>query len=206
MVPGASRSSQACSVKVRRHAANGFAAAISTCSGECHGDDTRTVQIVKTLLESWQAKLETPFAVVGVRTIGAKLARIEYLPLEVESLTSRTAFATKVCRQIKAYFTEPNFEFDPAFDYNGAAFQPRVWKAVRSILAGAFPSYQQRARKIGAAPRPGGTACGANLLPILISCHRVVGCRSIGGFMNARRGVAIDVKHWLPHHENPGAY
>jgi O6-methylguanine-DNA--protein-cysteine methyltransferase len=34
----------------------------------------------------------------------------------------------------------------------------------------------------------------------------VVGSEGIGGFMNARRGAAIDVKRWLLHHENPGAY
>lgn len=34
----------------------------------------------------------------------------------------------------------------------------------------------------------------------------VIGVRAIGGFMNARRGAAIDVKRWLLHHENPGAY
>ncbi|MEO8157247.1 MAG: methylated-DNA--[protein]-cysteine S-methyltransferase [Betaproteobacteria bacterium] len=161
---------------------------------------------MKTLLESWQAKLETPFAVVGVRTIGTKLARIEYLPLGAAPLTPQTAFAIEVCRQLKAYLTEPNFEFDLAFDYNGTDFQTRVWKAVRSIPVGAVLSYQELARKIGSASRPVGTACGANLLPILIPCHRVVGSRGIGGFMNARSGVAIDVKRWLLHHENPGAY
>jgi methylated-DNA-[protein]-cysteine S-methyltransferase len=64
----------------------------------------------------------------------------------------------------------------------------------------------QVAKRIGSAPRPVGAACGANHIPILIPCHRVVASRGIGGFMHARRGAAIDVKRWLLHHENPGVY
>lgn len=161
---------------------------------------------MNTLRESWQAKMEAPFAVIGVRTIGERLVRIEYLPHGAALLKPQTAFAREVCRQLKAYLKEPNFEFDLPFDYNGTDFQTRVWKAVRAIPVGAVLSYLQVARKIGSAPRPVGTACGANHIPILIPCHRVVGSQGIGGFMNARRGAPIDVKRWLLHHENPGAY
>jgi methylated-DNA-[protein]-cysteine S-methyltransferase len=159
-----------------------------------------------TLLESWQAKIEAPFAVIGVRAIGDRLVRIEYLPRGAALLKPQTPFAGEVCRQLKAYLKEPNFEFDLSFDYDGTDFQTRVWKAVRSIPVGAVLSYSQVAKRIGSAPRPVGAACGANLIPILIPCHRVVGSQGIGGFMNARRGAAIDVKRWLLHHENPGAY
>lgn len=161
---------------------------------------------MNTLLESWQAKIEAPFAVLAVRTIGERLVRIEYLPRGVAPLKPQTPFAREVCRQLKAYLKQPNFDFDLPFDYDGTDFQTRVWKAVRSIPCGTVLSYLQVARGIGSAPRPVGTACGANLIPILIPCHRVVGSGGIGGFMNARKGAAIDVKRWLLHHENPGAY
>ena len=161
---------------------------------------------MNTLLESWQAKMEAPFAVLGVRTIGKRLVRIDYLPRVAAPLKPQTPFAREVCRQLKAYLKEPNFDFDLTFDYDGTDFQTKVWKAVRSIPVGSVLSYQQVARRIGSAPRPVGTACGANHIPILIPCHRVVGSRGIGGFMNARRGAAIDVKRWLLHHENSGAY
>jgi methylated-DNA-[protein]-cysteine S-methyltransferase len=158
------------------------------------------------LPESWQAKMEAPFAVIGVRTIGDRLVRIEYLPRGSALLKPLTPFAREVCRQLRAYLGEPKFKFDLPFDYAGTDFQTRVWKVVHSIPSGAVLSYLQVAKRVGSAARPVGTACGANHIPILIPCHRVVGSRGIGGFMNTRRGAAIDVKRWLLHHENPGAY
>lgn len=150
--------------------------------------------------------MEAPFAVIGMRTIGERLVRIEYLPRGAAPLKPQTRLAAEVCRQIKAYLKKPGFKFDLPFEYDGTDFQIRVWKAVHSIPVGAVHSYLQVARRIGSAPRPVGTACGANRIPILIPCHRVVGSQGIGGFMKARRGAAIDVKRWLLHHENPDAY
>ena len=156
-------------------------------------------------LESWKAKTEAPFVVIGVRTIGERLVRSEYLPHRVALLKPQTAFAREVCRQLKAYVKEPNFQLDLPFDFSGTDIQTRVWKAVQAIPVGAVHSFLQVIRKIGSAPRPVGTACGANHIPILIPCHRVVGSQGIGGFIKARRGVSIDAKRWLLHHKNPGA-
>lgn len=161
---------------------------------------------MNSLLESYQAKLAAPFAVLGVRTIGERVVGIEYLPRAVATLKPQTAFAREVCRQLSAYLKKPSFEFDLPFDYGGTDFQKRVWKAVHAIPSGSVLSYRDVAKKIGSAPRPVGTACGANLIPILIPCHRVVASQGIGGFMNVRRGAPIEVKRWLLHHENPEAY
>jgi methylated-DNA-[protein]-cysteine S-methyltransferase len=161
---------------------------------------------VNSLLESYQAKLAAPFAVLGVRTIGERVVGIEYLPRAAATLRPQTAFAREVCRQLAAYLKQPSFEFDLPFDYDGTEFQKKVWKTVHQIPSGSVLSYKAVAKKIGSAPRPVGTACGANLIPILIPCHRVVASQGIGGFMNVRRGAPIEVKRWLLHHENPGAY
>lgn len=161
---------------------------------------------MNSLLESFQAKLPAPFAVLGVRTIGERVAGIEYLPRGAAPLKPQNAFAREVCRQLKAYLKEPAFGFDLPFDYDGTAYQIKVWKAVHAIAPGTVLSYLQVARRIASAPRPVGTACGANRIPLLIPCHRVVGSGGIGGFMNARKGPGIDIKRWLLHHENPGAW
>jgi methylated-DNA-[protein]-cysteine S-methyltransferase len=57
------------------------------------------------------------------------------------------------------------------------------------------------ARRLATAPRPVGGACGANRIPLVIPCHRVVASDGIGGFMHARRGPGIEIKRWLLRHE-----
>jgi len=165
-----------------------------------------SAQIVNTLLESWQAKLAAPFAVLAVRTAGEQVVRIDYLPRGAALLKPQTVFASEVCRQLKAFLQDPRFAFDLPFSYEGTDFQIKVWNAVRAIPVGSVCSYSEVARCVGSAPRPVGAACGANRVPLLVPCHRVVGSCNIGGFMNSRRGTPIGVKRWLLHHENPAAY
>ena len=74
----------------------------------------------------------------------------------------------------------------PPLDLSGGTeFQRRVWTALRRIPTGATESYGEIARKLrlaGAARAVGG-ACGANPIPLLIPCHRVLAAdRRLGGF------------------------
>jgi len=77
-------------------------------------------------------------------------------------------------------------EFDVPLDLDG---QPRfclkVWETLRRIPYGRVRSYGWVARRIGKprAARAVGAACGANPVPLLVPCHRVVaGDGSLGGF------------------------
>ncbi len=57
-------------------------------------------------------------------------------------------------------------------------------------------------REIGSVPRAVGQACGANPLPIVIPCHRVVASGGIGGFAHhPGEGFYRNVKRWLLAHE-----
>jgi methylated-DNA-[protein]-cysteine S-methyltransferase len=170
------------------------------------GRNAQTARKMNTLLESYQAKLPAAFAVLGIRTAGELLTDIVYLPPGAAPLKPQTPFAAEVCRQISAYLRDPGFRFDLPFEFNGTEFQNRVWKAVRAIPAGSVKSYLEVARQIRSAPRPVGSACGANRIPILIPCHRVVATGGIGGFMHARSGSPIEIKRWLLHHENPATF
>ncbi len=67
----------------------------------------------------------------------------------------------------------------------GTAFQRQVWQALREIPRGQTRSYGQIARQIGRpdASRAVGAACGANPVPLLVPCHRVVAANGkLGGF------------------------
>ncbi len=67
----------------------------------------------------------------------------------------------------------------------GTGFQRRVWNELLRINPGRTRSYGEIARAIGSpkAVRAVGGACGANPIPVLIPCHRVLAAnRKIGGF------------------------
>jgi len=68
---------------------------------------------------------------------------------------------------------------------SGTEFQRRVWNALRRIPSGRTKSYSQVARSIGRAEavRAVGQACGANPIPVMIPCHRVLAAGGkLGGF------------------------
>ena len=76
-------------------------------------------------------------------------------------------------------------EFPPLDLRCGTAFQQQVWEQLRGIAAGRPSSYGELAKALGkaGAARAVGGACGANPIPVLIPCHRVLaGNRKLGGF------------------------
>lgn len=157
------------------------------------------------MLEAYQAKYPAPFAVLGIRTAGERLTGIDYLPRGVAPLSPLNRLAEKVCEQIERYLDDSAFAFDLAFEYRGTPFQCRVWRQISGIPAGGTLTYKDIARRLRTAPRPVGGACGANRIPIVIPCHRVVGANGVGGFMNAKDGFPIEIKRWLLRHERAEA-
>jgi O-6-methylguanine DNA methyltransferase len=91
----------------------------------------------------------------------------------------------------------------PPLDLVGTDFQKSVWNALRKISLGKTKSYGEIARAIGRpkAVRAVGGACGANPVPVLVPCHRVLAANGkIGGFSGglewkrallAREGVKV---------------
>jgi methylated-DNA-[protein]-cysteine S-methyltransferase len=153
------------------------------------------------MLESFQAKYPTPFAVLGVRTLANRVIDIEYLPRGVATLAPLDVVAERACREIERYLDDAEYVPRIPFSYKGTAFQCRVWRQVSAIPAGRTLTYNDVARALKTAPRPVGGACGANRIPIVIPCHRVVSASGIGGFMGGHGADALDIKRWLLRHE-----
>jgi methylated-DNA-[protein]-cysteine S-methyltransferase len=81
----------------------------------------------------------------------------------------------------------------------GTEFQRKVWQALTTIPVGETWSYAQLAAAIGKpkAVRAVGLANGANPIPIVVPCHRVIGANgSLTGF-----GGGLERKRWLLRHE-----
>jgi methylated-DNA-[protein]-cysteine S-methyltransferase len=102
--------------------------------------------------------------------------------------------------QLEAYFAGRLRSFELELAKTGTLFQLRVWNEVERIPWGTTTSYGAIARKLGkpGAARAVGLANGANPLPIVVPCHRVIGAD--GGLTGFSAGLAI--KRWLLAHES----
>lgn len=80
-------------------------------------------------------------------------------------------------RELDLYFDGKLTEFDLPLDWQlSRAFRRRALRAIDRIPYGKTRSYTEIARSAGneRAVRAAGTACGANPLPIVVPCHRVL--------------------------------
>ncbi|MEP7362338.1 MAG: methylated-DNA--[protein]-cysteine S-methyltransferase [Acidobacteriota bacterium] len=102
-------------------------------------------------------------------------------------------------RQLDDYFEGKLRQFDIPLAPRGTEFQLAVWEALTCIPFGETIAYRDLAIRIGnpTAVRAVGAANGANPIPIVVPCHRVIGADgSLTGF-----GGGLDTKRWLLRHE-----
>ena len=93
-------------------------------------------------------------------------------------------------RQIREYFRGKRKVFSVDLDLQGTEFQKKVWRALAQVPYGKTESYAGIARRIrnAKAARAVGAACGANPIPLIIPCHRIVGRDgSLTGFAGGLR-------------------
>jgi methylated-DNA-[protein]-cysteine S-methyltransferase len=105
----------------------------------------------------------------------------------------------KAGAQLEEYFAGRRKTFDLPLAPAGTPFQRSVWKALERIAYGDTQSYGQIAQSIGMpkAVRAVGAANGANPIPIVIPCHRVIGSDGSltgygGGLARKRRLLALE--------------
>jgi len=149
----------------------------------------------------FQAKLKTPFALLGIRADDDRVEEIVFLSRDGKAASPQNRLAEQTCAQIERYIDDPEFEFDLPLASCGTPFQRRVWGKIAAISPGRTRSYGDLARELGSAPRAVGQACGANPLPLVVPCHRVLAASGIGGFAHHEGGFHLSVKRWLLAHE-----
>ena len=95
--------------------------------------------------------------------------------------------------QIDEFLSGKRKVFALPLNINGTDFQKSVWNELLKIPYGKTSSYSEIASKIGRpnAYRAVGNACGANPIPLIIPCHRVVAADGLGGFLG---GLAMKKK------------
>lgn len=108
-------------------------------------------------------------------------------------------------RQLREYFAGERRTFDLPLANDGTEFQRKVWGELRRIPYGETATYGEVARRLGYEPvvsRAVGAANGANPLPIVVPCHRVVGADgSLTGYAGGaeRKRVLLEL-------EQPGLF
>ncbi len=87
-------------------------------------------------------------------------------------------------REVEEYLAGKRREFDVPFHIRVTPFQFKVLEAVSAIPYGSTATYGELAARIGSpgAARAVGAACAANPIPLIVSCHRVVGASGLGGY------------------------
>lgn len=111
----------------------------------------------------------------------------------------------EAARQLEAYFANGKFRFDLPLEPAGTDFQRAVWDFMLAIPAGRTRSYGETATAIGSGvidSRAVGSACGANPIPVIIPCHRILAAGGDAGGYSGKGG--LETKRWLLRHE--GAY
>lgn len=96
--------------------------------------------------------------------------------------------------QLHAYFDGALTRFTLKLAPRGSPYRQRVWAALSRIPYGETRSYAEIAREAGGSPRSVGGANGANPIPIVIPCHRVLATTGIGGYSG---GDGLDTKRFL---------
>lgn len=108
-------------------------------------------------------------------------------------------------QQLMAYFAGDLTEFDLPLASEGSEFQRKVWAELQRIPYGETASYGDIARRLGyetGISRAVGAANGANPIPIIVPCHRVIGSDgTLTGYAGGieRKKVLLDL-------EQPGLF
>ncbi len=112
---------------------------------------------------------------------------------EVSGSEREKRYVEKVIKELNEYLAGERREFDLNLKIEGTEFQKKVWREMMRIPYGEKISYLELARRINSkAVRAVGSACGANKLPIVIPCHRII--RSDGGLGGYGGGLEIKEK------------
>jgi methylated-DNA-[protein]-cysteine S-methyltransferase len=153
-------------------------------------------------IQGFDAIVAAPGFALGVCCHAHAVTAIRFLEPQPEKTPDATPLAAEAVRQLKAWLLDARFVFDLPTKAEGTRFQARVWAQIRAIPLGQTRTYGQLAQALQSAPRPVGGACGANPLPLIVPCHRVIASDGgLGGFNRARGGFLLETKRWLLNHE-----
>ena len=129
-----------------------------------------------------QVSLDSPVGVLSVFVRDGAITRLDWG--RVASPGDSVVLADAVA-QLGEYFAGTRQVFDLPLAPRGSDFQQAFYAALCAIPYGMTRTYGDLARDLGVSAQAIGQACGANPIPILIPCHRVLAAQGLGGYSGA---------------------
>jgi len=136
----------------------------------------------------------------GTAVTALTLERGGHLPHDAQTEKSDSVL-DMAAAQLDEYFRGARTAFDVPVTLAGTEFQRAVWARLTAVDFGQSVSYGELGRSTGraSAGRAVGGAVGANPIPIIVPCHRVLASNNrITGYSG---GDGVPTKRWLLHHE-----
>ena len=128
----------------------------------------------------------------GIRIILINKKSEEFI--DMKKISPNNSLVVDAFKQLKEYFKRERKEFNLKLEIIGTEFQKRVWRELLNIPYGKTLTYNQLAINLGDKKviRAAAAANGANPLPIVIPCHRVIG--SDGNLVGYGGGLEVKQK------------
>ncbi|WP_136057047.1 methylated-DNA--[protein]-cysteine S-methyltransferase [Microbacterium sp. K24] len=146
--------------------------------------------------------LATPVGVIGVISDRTSITRLGWrAPAPVDADPSPDPLLDEALAQLRAYFAGDLTAFDLPIDLGvqTAATQAVLTALHETVGYGTPVTYGELAARSGTAvPARGiGSIMGANPIPIIVPCHRVVAGDGLGGYSGGAPGQGLATKRWL---------
>ena len=140
--------------------------------------------------------IDSPLGLLTVTSAGGAVVALDWGRLGEDV---PNPLLEEAASQLHDYFAGTRLDFDLPLAPRGTVFRQKVWAAMQAIPYGGVLTYGDVARMLDTAPRAVGGACGANPIPVIIPCHRIVGGGGSPGGYSGSGG--LQTKDWLLRHE-----
>ena len=152
-------------------------------------------------MELFHDSLESPIGIINVVANDNHLLSAMFKD-DIFTIPHPNSITDETISQLKEYFSKSRTIFTIPLKPEGTEFRLKVWNILTGIGFGQLKSYKEVAIELGSilSIRAVGTANGANPIPIIIPCHRVIGSdKNLVGYSGG-----LWRKKWLLEHENAG--
>ncbi len=145
--------------------------------------------------------IDSPIGNINLFAEGEAVVFLDIGQVPVASV-GKSKVLVEASKQLDRYFRGKSKQLDFKVKLEGTKFQQAVWDQIAKLGFGEISTYAEIASAIGnpKAVRAVGGAVGANPVPLVVGCHRVLGAS--GKITGYSGGAGIPTKQWLLAHES----